>query len=282
MKKIRKYLYPALIVLFSAVLIGSSVYLIDYYMKSKKQKDQYNELSGLVEQIQQQQQTGNSSGGNTGNIVDIPDAPVPLPEYVDVVHPETGETLQILREYAPIFERNSDMVGWLKIPGTNINYPVLQSPEDADFYLKHDFYGKSSRHGSIFASELADVERPSDNITLYGHRMADGTMFAALHKYINPAFYEQNPYITFDTVTQHRRYQIFAVFRTTATVGSFAYHTFVDGNVLSFSEFVTNCTDLSFYDTDVEVKYGDKLLTLSTCDHSVSNGRLVVVAKQIY
>ena len=282
MKKIKKYIYPALIVVFSAVLIGSSVYLLDYYIKSKKQKDQYNELSGLVEQIQQQQQIDGNASGETGFIVDIPDAPITLPEYVDVVHPETGEVMQILREYAPIFERNSDMVGWIKIPGTVINYPVLQTPEDPEFYLKRDFYKESSRHGSIFASELADVERPSDNITLYGHRMADGSMFAALHKYIDPAFYQQYPYISFDTITQHRRYQIVAVFRTTATVGSFAYHTFVDGNVISFTEFMNNCRELSLYDTNVDVRYGDKLLTLSTCDHSVEYGRLVVVAKQIY
>ena len=279
MKKIKKYIYPALIVLFSAVLIGSSVYLIDYFVSSKKQKDQYDELSGLVEQIQQQQNNGNGSG-NLGS-TDIPDAPVGLPEYVDVVHPETGATMQILREYAPVFERNCDMVGWLKIPGTNINYPVLQTPEDPDFYLKRDFYKESSRHGSIFASELADVERPSDNITLYGHRMADGSMFAALHKYIDPAFYEQYPYITFDTITQYRRYQIVAVFRTTATADSYPYHTFVDGNVIAFTEFMNNCRDLAFYDTDVPVAYGDNLLTLSTCDKSIEDGRLVVVCRRV-
>lgn len=283
MKKMKKYIYPALIVLFSAILIGSSVYLIDYFIKSKKQQDNYNELSNLVEQVQQQQNSGGSSSGDgSDDTLELPGTSAQS-AYVEVVHPETGETLQILREYAPIFELNPDTIGWLKIPGTLINYPVLQTPDSPNYYLTRDFYKEKSKHGAIYASELADIARPSDNITLYGHKMADGSMFASLHRYKDENFYKENPYIIFDTLTTYRRYQIVAVFRTTSVVGEgFAYHDFVDGNVFTFAEFVNQCKALSFYDTGVEVNYGDKLLTLSTCDHSISNGRFVVVAKQIY
>ena len=114
--------------------------------------------------------------------------------------------------------------------------------------------------------------------------MADGSMLAVLHKYTSKDFYEANPYITFDTLYEHHTYQIMAVFETTDIVGDgFAYHMFVDGNIVSFPDFVAQCKKLSMYETGVNAVYGDKLLTLSTCDNNVadSHGRFVVVAKRI-
>lgn len=281
----KKYLYPALIVLFSAIFLFSAVQLVDYFIKSQKQKDQYDELSNLVQQVQGEvtppdgnsgsnENAGGESGGNASN--------TPISTYMDVKHPVTGETVTVLREYALIFEMNPDTVGWIKMNGGKINYPVLQTPDRPNYYLDKDFYGKSSKHGAIYANEKANLDTPSDNVTLYGHKMRDGSMFASLHDYKSEKHYKENPYITFDTLTEHHTYQIFAVFRTTAIIGEgFTYHTFVDGNVATFPEFVATCKELSLYDTGVEVEYGDKLLTLSTCDHSVDYGRFVVVAKRI-
>ena len=109
-------------------------------------------------------------------------------------------------------------------------------------------------------------------------------MLADLHKYNDASFYGDNPYITFNTLFEHHLYEIFAVFYTTDYIDTgFAYHLFVDGTEEEFDTFVSTCKELALYDTKVPVAYGDKLLTLSTCDkdYSDSHGRFVVVAKRI-
>lgn len=272
----KKFIYPALLILFIAVFLVSAGYLTDYLVKSKQQQDQYDELAALVQQELNATEPGSSDPSDPNT------PPVSLPTHVAVTNPKTGASLQVLRQYAAIYEKNPDLVGWIKIEGTVINYPVLQTPESANFYLTRDFYKKNSRHGAIYANETAGINTPSDNITLYGHKMADGSMFAALHNYSDIEFYKKNPYISFDTLLEQHTYQILAVFKTSADLEEgFAYHTFVDGDEESFNEYVRQCKELSLYETYVNAAYGDKLLTLSTCDHSMDNGRYVVVAKRI-
>ena len=271
---IKKYLRPALLTIFASVFLISAAALIDYFIDSKKQQSQYNELSGLVDKIQQDMNAASGNGSNT--------SVEPLSRYVEVTDPNTGETFMALREYAEIYNMNSDMAGWIKIEGTNINYPVMHTPDRANYYLKRDFYKNSSRHGSIYAAETANLTMPSDNITLYGHKMADSTMFASLHKYQDKAFFEEHPLIQFDTITERHTYQICYVFIISAAPDTdFPYHIFVDGTEEEFLDFVANCKARSLYDTGSEIVYGDKLITLSTCEHNVNNGRLVVVARRI-
>ena len=288
---LKKHLFTILMVVFSAIFLVSAALLVDYFINSKKQKQQHNELAGIVEQIQQQQQQQNP---NINNNPADPDATGgtdiynPLVgnnnPYVEVTHPVTGKPMNVLREYSTVYLMNTDMVGWIKIEGTHINYPVLQSPDNVNFYLKRDFYKEYSRHGSIYAYEMANLRELSTNITLYGHNMSDSSMFADLHKYTEQSFWEENKFIKFDTLSSHQTYKIFAVFNTTDLVDSgFAYHLFVDGDEETFNDFVTACKQLSLYDTGETPVYGDKLLTLSTCDNDVidSHGRFVVVAKKV-
>lgn len=270
---IKKYFRPALLAIFAAVFLISASVLVDYFIDSNKQKSQFNELSELVNKVQQDMTTPQGDG-NT------PD--VPLSKYVEVTNPETGKKFMALREYAEIYNMNSDMAGWIKIEGTNINYPVMHTPDRVNYYLKRDFYKNSSRHGSIYAAETASLTMPSDNITIYGHKMADGTMFASLHKYQDKSFFEAHPLIQFDTLTERHTYQISYVFIISAAPDTdFAYHIFSDGTEKEFLDFVANCKARALYDTGSEIVYGDKLITLSTCEHNVANGRLVVVARRI-
>ena len=273
MKKTRKFLYPALIVLFVIMFLVSGGILADYFLDSRQQQTQMDELSDIVGQIQQEIQAELDAGGEDG---------APLSPYTEVIDPNTGEKVTVLREYAKIYTLNTDLVGWIKIEGTRIDYPVLQQPRVENYYLKRDFYGRDSRHGSIYAAEQAQLDLPSDNVTLYGHRMADGTMFADLHNYRNKDFFDQHPLVQFDTLTEHHTYQICYTFVMSATEESaFAYHTFVNGNEEEFNAFVAECKKLALYDTGAELVYGDKLITLSTCDHDITDGRLVVVARRI-
>ena len=277
-KKLKKYLLPSLMLVFSVTFLVCAGILVKTALEYRKQAKQNDHLASLVGQQQSQVQRPPIS----------PDGPSdsyeePLSAFVEITHPVTGEPVKVLREYASVFQLNPDMVGWINLPGTKINYPVVQTPDDPNFYLKRDFYKKSSRNGTIYAHAWANLQSPSDNVTLYGHNMRDGSMFASLHKYKNKAFYDANPYIYFDTLYEHHTYQVLSVFEIDIMKANFPYHNFVEGNAISFKDYVNTCRELSIYDTGVTAAYGDKLLTLSTCDMDTSTDdlRYVVVAKLV-
>ena len=108
-------------------------------------------------------------------------------------------------------------------------------------------------------------------------------MFHDLHGYYRESFWKEHQFIEFDTIYDHHTYQIFAVFKTNVSSSDFfPYHRFNNAeSAEEFDEFVSKVKSLSFYDTGVSAEYGDKLITLSTCEYTLSNGRLVVVAKQV-
>jgi len=189
--------------------------------------------------------------------------------------------LTVLEEYSALYEQNSDFVGWVQIEGTKIDYPVMQSPDDPDFYLKHDFEKQYNTAGTPYIQSDCDL-LTSDNLIIYGHYMNSGYMFSALHKYTDMDFYNEYKHIRFDTKYSHGTYEVIAVFATTANEGGFQYHHFVDAeDEEAFDDYITACKELAFYDTGVTAQYGDRLITLSTCEYSHKNGRMVVVAKQI-
>lgn len=188
-------------------------------------------------------------------------------------------TSDVLPEYGELFSQNPHLVGWIEIPGTVINYPVVQTPEEPEYYLYRNFDGENSKWGCVFADGACDIST-SDNVTVYGHNMKDGTMFAGLLKYDAEVYRQEHPTIRFDTLTQRQTYEIFAVFRTTTNLGEgFACHQFSNADSESeFDDFVARCKALSRYDTGITPEYGDRVLCLSTCEYSQENGRFVIAA----
>lgn len=266
----KKWLRITLIVLFSTLFLISGFMIARYYFNSQKQNKQFDDLASLVAQerptrapISAETEPIYTEPNDIGGLETEP--PQPLPEYIEVS------------------ALNADMVGWIQIEGTKVDYPVLQTPNDPEYYLRRDFYGNYSSHGCIFTEEYCDVNAPSDNITIYGHNMNDGSMFGSLRNYRSKSFWENHRYIYFDTLTQRHTYEIFAVFTTVATRGTgFAYHQFIDAaDQEEFDAFIADCQALALYDTGISAQYGDKLITLSTCEYTHKNGRLVVVAKRI-
>ena len=272
--KIGKILYILAIVVFIGIFCVSAFYVGNYLVQSNKQQASYNELASIMESIQsatqptQSTQPAQSSKPDISGVETSPEEPTDPP---------------ILPEYAPLYEMNSDMVGWIKIEGTKVNYPVMQTPETPDFYLSRSFDKQFSFCGCIYVRESCDVNKPSDNVTIYGHHMQDDTMFASLEKYYYDTYYEEHPIIIFDTLTEHHTYQIFAAFKTSASVGKgFKYHQFEDAaDQDEFDAFVAQCKKLSFYETGHTPTYGDKLICLSTCEYTLENGRFVVAAYRV-
>jgi sortase B len=193
----------------------------------------------------------------------------------------------ILSEMKAVHDLNNDVVGWLYIPNTKIDYPVLQAKDRPDYYLYRNFYKQYDVRGSIYAEEHCDVAIPSDVVVLHGHHMADGTMFHNVKYFMYDFFMKDNPYVYFDSLYTRRKYQVVMLFRCSGESNGkdpfFPYHTYNDfKNEADFNDFMKSIRKLAYTSSDVEVKYGDKLLLLSTCyDYPYANGRIVLVCKLI-
>ncbi len=185
-------------------------------------------------------------------------------------------------KYGEVYAANSDFVGWISIEGTAIDYPVMQSIDRPNYYLRRGFDREYSKHGVPYVQEDC-VVGSTDNLIIYGHHMNDGSMFADLCSYKNKAFWQTHPTIRFDTLEGFGVYEIVAVFKTVVySQNGFRYFDFVElDDPARFDAYIARCKALSLYDTDVEASYGDKLITLSTCEYSHENGRMVVVARKV-
>lgn len=274
----KKVLFTAIVLLLVAAF-GISAFMVgNYLLDGKKQEDRYNELSQIASNTQTATQT--TAATVPQETTEETAAPTETTVPAEATEPtEPG----MLSGYKEIYEMNNDVVGWIKMEGTKMDYPVMQTPSKPNFYLDKDFDKKNSKRGCIYAKEECDINTPSDNITIFGHNMQDGSMFACLGNYTSKRAWEENSLIFFDTLTEYHTYKIFAVFKTSANLGQgFRYHTFVDAaNEQEFDEFVSTCKQLSFYETGITPVYGDKLICLSTCEYSLDNGRLVVAAVRI-
>ena len=180
-----------------------------------------------------------------------------------------------------IYEENKDIVGWLKIDNTTINYPIMQNINDPNYYLHRDFYKNYSSYGTPYMAKQCNLN--SDNIVIYGHHMKNNKMFGELEKYKSKDFYNNHKIITFTTLEKEYSYEIFAVFKTTVyTKNTFRYYENINfENKKMYNDFINICKDKSLYQTGIKIKDKEKLITLSTCEYSNKNSRLVIVARKI-
>ena len=201
-----------------------------------------------------------------------------------VVTLDEADTPDILEEYADVFRLNQKLIGWIKIDGTKVDYPVMQTSNN-EYYLDHNYNQEYDKNGSLFLDKDCDAAFPNDNMIIYGHHMKSGKMFGNLNYYSKESFWEDNKEFTFDTIYETGTYAVMYVFRSKIYSEEeivFKYYQFIDAT--SENEFNSNMEEManmSLYDTGVTASYGDRLITLSTCDSSEEDGRFVVVAKKI-
>lgn len=193
---------------------------------------------------------------------------------------EEAEQESVRRQkYAELKELNSDFIGWLRIDGTKIDYPVMHTPEDSQYYIYRDFYGKKTASGTPFMG--GECTADSDSIIIYGHNMKNGTMFGSLDEYQKEEYWKVHPVIWFETVEEDRQYEVFSAFTTRLLYEGeegFQYYGYVgDLTEQQFEEFVQLAKRSSRYDTGITPEYGDQLLMLSTCSYHTENGRFVVI-----
>ena len=239
----------------AALFLFSGFMLYQQYADEKQSAEAFENISALVE--------------NETPPADEPQA--------DATPEQTA-----FEKYAAVYEQNSDFVGWISIEGTNIDYPVMQTIDNPNYYLRLSFEKQYSDYGVPYVQENRDLAF-SDNCVLYGHHMNNGTMFADLCKYADEDFYREHKTIRFDTLSGFGEYEVVAAFKTVAySEQGFQYYHFTRADSAEdFDAYISKCKELSFYDTGVSAEYGDKLITLSTCEYSRTNGRMVVVAKKV-
>ena len=253
--------YQSVICIAAAVcLLGAAAFCIfrisHHDAQVDEQAENFQQLAQIVEQAPESE-------------------PVPTDEPV-------SEGEDVLARYNELFLQNEDLIGWIAIDGTTINYPVMQSKNNPNFYLKRNFEKEYSDLGTPYVQEDCDIAA-SDNLVIYGHHIKGGKMFGALESYKEKEFYEEHKTIQFDTLTKQGEYEIIAVFKTVAySAEGYRYYDFINAeNGDEFNAYVGKCKELALYDTGVTAEYGDRLITLSTCEYSAQNGRLVVVAKKV-
>lgn len=213
-------------------------------------------------------------------------------DYIDARHEAEINELRgmdvdvpdVLDEYAALYSENYDTMGWLKIDGTNIDYVVMYAPHIHEKYLRNDFYGEHSTRGCLYIDEDCDVFR-SDNIIIYGHNMSDDSMFGTLDYYADEDFYKEHKTFSFDTIYEKQTYEVVAAIYTSIPDDSeecFRYYEYTGKNDTEmFNQYVEFIAENELYDTGVELKEDDDILTLSTCSYQTTDGRFIVVARKI-
>jgi SrtB family sortase len=194
------------------------------------------------------------------------------------------ETKEIIPQLQSYYEQNSDLRGWLTVPGTGFGYPVMKTVSPYDYYLHHNFSRQSDAVGIPFIGEGCDAG--DMNVLIHGHNMNGVLQFGYIWNYQYPSFRAKNPYIDFKSLyDEDGSYEVMAVFFAPVypeeAEGVFKWYQYVgDMNKAQFDYYVENVKASSLYDTGVTAVYGDKLITLETCADSKTNTRLVVVARK--
>lgn len=190
----------------------------------------------------------------------------------------------VLPQYQALWEKNQDLAGWLSIEGTAIDYPVMHTAQDEEYYLRRAFDRSNSVSGTPFLA--AGCFTGCGNYIIYGHNMKDGSMFAALLNYADDTFWEEHPTIRFDTLEETGTYQVLAAFYIDVSLSedgvAFPFYEYTGlRDEAIFQEYLAQVGDRALYSTGVTAEFGEQLLTLSTCSYNTSDERFVVVAKQV-
>ena len=279
-------------VALAAALVGVFVFalcrLLGERTETKRAKEGFSEVYALVgtrepvllaataEPTSAPTQTAASNESSDPNATPDPLAtptPVPTPTPEPTVQPRL----------AALYDTNGDLFGWVTIPDTNIDYPVMYTPQSPWYYLKRDFSGNDSPAGVPFLDESC---APDDAVLLiHGHHRKDGLMFTNLVNYQKREFWESHPYVLLDTLTEQRTYAVFAAVETRIyedwRQNVFRYEQLDVFTPEAFEAYFAQVQAIALYDTGISVSWGDEVLLLSTCAYHTSEGRFVVLAKRI-
>lgn len=244
------------------VLIICIVFITSYYIKSYLSAKENNHLKSIYDS------SLNSSDLNSSDNSDNNHSKYPV---------------GMLPNFTALYDRNSDIKGWIIIPNTVINYPVVQT-SDNSYYLSKGFDKTNNNHGTLFLDFRNNINPMSQNLIIYGHEMRDGQMFHSIRNYAKVYFYNSSPVITFNTLYSNDKWKVFAAFIANTVPSQGYVFNYLITNFSSsndFTNFVNEVRARSLIKTSVDIKPGDTLLTLSTCTYELPEARFVVMARKV-
>lgn len=296
-----KKLLLVLKVFFATVFVMCLIYIVYYKYSAYVERQKMETIQQQVSQSEEQEQLENEKVKKAVEqiINAVPEATI-IPEQeisessdINSQEPEEPEELaepeepQVLEKYQSLLEQNSDLFGWIKIENTVIDYPVMQTKENQNFYLTKDFYKEESKEGVPYVD--MDVNETSNNVIIYGHSLTYDSMFTCLLNYKYQQYYNEHKYIQFDTLYEEGTYEVISVSKAMAyfsweEIESVDYYFYVHINMDSeeeFNEYVSKAKENAWFETGVSAEYGDELITLSTCDYWADDARLLIIAKKV-
>lgn len=248
-----------LVLIWTIVLIYTVYTLYNYQNESKNNKRIYEELRrNNNEEASYQENLDTNHFG-----------------IIDIYNKENK--INIMERYESILLINQEILGWINVPNTKIDYPVVRS-EDNEFYLYNNIYKEPSKAGTIFMDYRNSGTVNERHTILYGHNMKNGSMFGDLIKYKQADFLYENLIIEFNTLYQDVKWEIFSVYITSK---DFYYIKTEFDNIFDYGNFLEMLKEKSLYEIETEVSVGDQILTLSTCSYEFDNARLVIHARRI-
>ena len=260
----KKIVLLAIMIVAVIAFVGSGIYIIRYYKNQEAAKSAYEELQKDKELQEERMQKKQSEKVET--------------EQQASENEQEEETVEIPVDFDALKAQNPDVYAWISIPGTSIDYPILQSAEDDTYYLNYTIDKVKGLPGSIYTESLNAQDFSDNNTVIYGHNMKNGSMFADLHKYSDNLFLKENAYVMIYTPDQVLKYQIFAAYVSD------------DKHILKTYDFTDDAVYQGYLndifamrqmgvilDKELEVTKENKILTLSTCN-SVFDQRWLVQA----
>lgn len=245
----RRIINKFVLIILLIVVFFSGFKIADYYYEAYKQKQLFNTVEDKINKEQKGKKKVNGK--------------------------------QIQNKYLELFKENNDFVGWIKIKDTKINYPVMKTRKQFDYYLMRNFKKQYSIYGTPFIGENCTTKISAFNTVIYGHHMNNGTMFSDLMKYKDKTFYDNHKYVRFNTLQVNRKYKIVYAFVSEVNKkSSFEYYNVSNWrNKKRKNRYIKELEKIKLYETGEKITLKDKLLTLSTCENTNKNSRMVIVCK---
>jgi sortase B len=306
-KKRRTWMYSVLMAVCAVVFVTSGGLLIRDLVNNHRQEAAFQEIHDLFpevetqipdtgtkdEQPQEMSGRGTADAGqasekvsgqasekeeNSEEILPLKER-IPAAEWKDWWEQQFADRAPV---YAALAAKNPDIVGWVYLADTRIDYPVCQTPDDPEYYLHRDINRQESNYGTPFLSSICRLEEPRSSLLLYGHHMKNGQMFASLQNYTEYAYYLEHPYIQFDTTDAPGSYEVAAVVRLDAEGTQVPWQQLLfPSQPEDFADAWQIVQNREYYDTGVTVEAGDEILALVTCEYTQKDGRLMVIARRI-
>ena len=270
MKKHKRKIQTGIVIgIFSVIIIACLISIISQLYTEYKENESFEKLAEIVTEETTNTDTVTETIRKP-NLLNVSDCDNDVQDESSVY----STTYYELHSISELISMNSDCFGWISISGTNINYPVMHTPSNPQKYLSKNFYGEYSYSGMPFLDSRCSAD--STNLTIYGHHMNNGTMFADLCNYTDYSYFTEHPTVVLETKDGAFAYSVFSVMKVKSDDDWYRFTTV--GTEKSYNSRIEYAKEKSIYDTGITPVYGQQILTLSTCYGYNQGDRILVLA----